>query len=906
MKKIDQDIININKAICKNIDKFSAGERGLLSQNILDKLRNFVEHISLKIYANEQDIDNSYENITKANNHIRARGDLKFLSKFHKLLQNSASHYTQEEENSERLMLKYYEYLLKIKSFLKKEYNFDILGNIYKFPITVDPELKEYYEKIAEKINEPESKRTKSTYDDRYYIKKIKPFFANDEVYYEVTFTTAIDRTSKFDRIIAFTKLDILPNYSVEFTVSNDCIEVLGKKMPIQIIDSWKVSIRPCELNHFADIFGKHSEISAGTTESRKLMSFLTKTGLNLVEVVQFSDKYYQRFKEVISEKAKTSHILNVLDKSRELIKNNGAGNNVIKYLLHKLNNKILKLQYSREACGILSNLNLQYGCSPFDDMPFNSSPIGHNPKIHDLFDCIDPINRKHELFARFIKNNTEQKGQLYTTLKDLTGFENIDKLIQLYNNELYYKHRPCRDLENYQSHIYINGYEKDTLHIIEKLKELSSLGIKNYSNSVNAWLQLPVPIHSVDCDEKKNILKQIFENSHVAMIYGSAGTGKTTLINHISNFSDFHKDKKKFYLANTNPAVNNLKRRVSAANSTFQTIASFLRKNTNDIEFDLLFIDECSTVSNSDMLKVLEKASFKLLVLVGDVFQIESIQFGNWFGIAESFLPETSVFELTKPYRSSNEKLLALWNKVRNIEDDILEHITKNNYSTTLNDSIFEHSEDDEIILCLNYDGLYGINNINKFLQGNNKNTSKQWEVHTYKINDPILFNESNRFAPLIYNNLKGKIFGIEIFNDKIQFDIEIDKSINELDTSIYDLELLDESANGKSVIRFSVNKLPSTDEDDDSSSAVVPFQVAYAVSMHKAQGLEYNSVKVVITDETEEMITHNIFYTAITRAKEKLKIYWTPKTEKKILNSLEKKFNKRDVHLLKSKFNL
>ena len=96
---------------------------------------------------------------------------------------------------------------------------------------------------------------------------------------------------------------------------------------------------------------------------------------------------------------------------------------------------------------------------------------------------------------------------------------------MQLYNDKLYYKHRPSRDLENYKNHIYINGYGKDTFHIIEKLEKLSTLGIKNYSNSVDAWLQLFG--HGVDCAEKKKILKQIFENSHVAMIYGSAGTGK-------------------------------------------------------------------------------------------------------------------------------------------------------------------------------------------------------------------------------------------------------------------------------------------------------------------------------------------------------------------------------------------
>ena len=117
----------------------------------------------------------------------------------------------------------------------------------------------------------------------------------------------------------------------------------------------------------------------------------------------------------------------------------------------------------------------------------------------------------------------------------------------------------------------------------------------------------------------------------------------------------------------------------------------------------------------------------------------------------------------------------------------------------------------------------------------------------------------------------------------------------------------MLDNAENGNSVIRFSVNKYKSTDDDDDTSSnTVVPFQVAYAVSIHKAQGLEYKSVKIVITNEVEEMISHNIFYTAITRAREKLKIYWTPETENKILSTMEKRSIGRDVSLLKSKYEL
>ncbi|QQS59093.1 AAA family ATPase [Candidatus Peregrinibacteria bacterium] len=902
MKKIDSQIIAIDKAICGNIRKFDVTERGLQSQNILSQLRNLIEHVALKMFAGQKDIENTYENIQNALQFIHTRGNLKFLSRFHKNLQITASHYTLDEENSERLMLKYFEYLIRIKSFLKEKYDLDILENIADFPIADDPALREYYEKIAVKIDESESQRKQSTYDDRYYIQKIKPFFIGLKVYYEITFTAANDHASKFDRIIAFTKYDIPPNYAVKLRVSHDEIEVFGKTMPIQIIDSWETSIRPCELNNFANIFGDHTKIQSGSTEYRELMVFLKKTGLNLVEIIDFSDDLYLKFVGVIQNKTKTTHFLDILDKCRGLMQGGKSGGNVIRYLLYRLNNKIIKQQYNRyENCSLLSDLKLKFGCKPFDKMPFTTSLIYHNPKLSDLLDCINPTSRVHELIARRIQNNTEIKGQLYTPIKDLDDFEGVDTLAIDYNRLLYYKHTH-RKLVNYKDYFFIKGYEEDALQIIRNLKELSSSGIKNYSSSFESWLQSST--HKVDCEEKIGKLRVMFEKSEVAVIYGSAGTGKTTLINHISHFFN---DQDKLFLANTNPAVDNLKRRVDASKSNFKTIAKFLSSRNEDTECDILIIDECSTVSNTDMLKVLEKASFTLLVLVGDIFQIESIRFGNWFGLAKEFIPKTSIFELTKPYRTKNKQLLEFWDSVRNIDDNMLEHITKNNYSANLNDSIFDRTGNDEIILCLNYDGLYGINNINKFLQGNNPNISVEWGVQIYKVGDPILFNESNRFAPLIYNNLKGRILNIMILEDQIQFDVEIDKIINQLEANPYNFELLDNSEENKSVIRFIVNKYRSTDEDDESSSmAVVPFQVAYAVSIHKAQGLEYDSVKIIITNEVEEMISHNIFYTAITRAKNKLKIYWTPETEKYVLESLCAKSSKQDMNILMSKYQL
>lgn len=47
---IDQKIYCGNEAICRNIESLHGNERGLLSQNILSQLRNFLECIFVKIY----------------------------------------------------------------------------------------------------------------------------------------------------------------------------------------------------------------------------------------------------------------------------------------------------------------------------------------------------------------------------------------------------------------------------------------------------------------------------------------------------------------------------------------------------------------------------------------------------------------------------------------------------------------------------------------------------------------------------------------------------------------------------------------------------------------------------------------------------------------------------------------
>ena len=63
---------------------------------------------------------------------------------------------------------------------------------------------------------------------------------------------------------------------------------------------------------------------------------------------------------------------------------------------------------------------------------------------------------------------------------------------------------------------------------------------------------------------------------------------------------------------------------------------------------------------------------------------------------------------------------------------------------------------------------------------------------------------------------------------------------------------------------------------------------------------------MKIVIANEIEERVTYNIFYTAITRAKEKLKIYWSPETENNVLGKLKSRNSGRDASLLKQLYSL
>lgn len=896
--KINSANETINKIIIKNQD-----ERDYMSAGILSQLRYLVEYCFFRVYITDSVkdyVEFNHESNGKSIKYMKSRADMRELRVLHGFLQISTSHSLPNGDGTSRIMIKYLKYLLELKKFMFKKYKINILNNLYSFPINIEKNMKIYYSQISDKIKEVTFSKQNPVMANQYYVKKVKPIVINNNYFYEVTLTDATDYINKFNRIVVYCKEEIKDNYTVKLSISTKTIKLFDKNINIKIISNYKIAIRPCELNNYAKIFGLKIKVSSRYKEYDLVMKYLMDNKCSLLDIVEMNSDEYTKFGQKILHGSTTHYIFDLLNKSREIILKNLPGSNILSFFLSKLNNIVIKDQLADEPNYKLSYLYLNYGAIPFDQMPYASSLIKHKIDINDLLRCIDLNGRDHEIFARTIQYNADNEEVIYNKINDFNlSLEHINKLIDDFNHQLYLPKHYDRTIQKNNKYIYIEGYESSTINIIKKLKELALEKCDYYDYIYSEWENSTNYVFSDP--QKSNLCKNSFLNSRVALLYGAAGCGKTETIKIISSIFE---NLTIAFLAKTNPAVENLKRRIGTdnINFSFMTIDKYKNKlKRNCISSNLLVIDECSTVDNYDMYEIISQSdNYDFLFLVGDTYQIESIKFGNWFKFAKELLPPKCIFELSGTFRTQNKVLLKLWSKVRNIDSDITEFLADNDMSEDLSKSIFNNDEGDEIILCLNYDGPYGINSINRYLQANNPNPSFDFGMNSYKVNDPVLFNDLNRFYPVLYNNLKGKIVNIQKNENGITFEILVNIFINENDANNVDLNIISATDNN-TIVSFTVY---SNEDDDieDKKDCVVPFVVAYATSIHKSQGLEYESVKVVLNDEISELITHNIFYTSITRAKNKLKIYWSPECMEKILSNFSIK-NNDDINIIKNK---
>ena len=779
-----------------------------------------------------------------------------------------------------------------------------------KFPIKIDELDKEYYDLVASAINSIDiSPRAVSM--SRFYVQKKVPFFVGTERYYEVVLQLASVYATKYNRVTVYTKENISTSYSVQIAYVDATINLWDITSKIKVITNWKVSIGPRCLNKLGKILKVQTKLNSKYGEYIELMNFLTKTGMNFLDLIDLQKFDFYELVNSIYRNTNTSvfkEILLILRK-RFCMTSKETGRNVIRYLLlnlreETLNNVMPNQFYQKLLC---ENLILSAKCIPFEKNPYISNLVGGKTSEGNLTKIVNAVgSEKMEIVRPYLslKNAIKKTGEIYFDARTVA----TEKEIKDYNNHLDFWERK----QGYKINIVdgiatIDSYEKATLDVLGKLLELSKRGNKGQRELNQKFLKESK--NDFADILKEQAIREVFVNSHLLLIYGAAGTGKTTLINYISNLMS---NSRKLFLSKTHTAKQNLQRRIENPGSSadFVSIDSFTKKVTVR-DYDIIFIDECSTIDNRTMAAFPDKVeSDTFLVLAGDIYQIESIEFGNWFYYAKDIINiKGANVELLSTWRTKDTNLINLWNEVRDKESLITEKLVIDGpFSEDIGSGIFKKLAKDEVILCLNYDGKFGLNNINNYFQ--NANSSKEavyWQEWSYKEGDPILFNDTARFS-LLYNNLKGRIIKIDKESDRISFTIDVDVVLTERDCKREEIELID-NKESFTRIRFTVyayNDEKNDGDDEMRMKSIIPFQLAYAVSIHKAQGLEYDSVKVIIPRSNSEKITHGIFYTAITRAKKYLKIYWSSETMTDIVKSFsEDESGGKSLEIVKEKLN-
>lgn len=781
-----------------------------------------------------------------------------------------------KEGQAERLMLKYYNYLWEIRRFMRENYNKSILENLEKFPLDLDTVDSEYYEKVAKQIENIDLTK-RNVRVSRYYVHKITPFFVNGERYYEITLQLAGVYSTKYNRVTVYSKMTITTYYSIQIAYTETELELWGIRNNIKVLNDWKVAIDPTCLNKLSKMLMKHTKINRNYQEYVNLMEFLTETGMNLFELINMRKERFSQIYNRVFGTTNTHDFGDVLIQIRREYSKSSCkvGKNTIGYAMLHMRDEILEdlLPNKFYPKRISEKLFVSSRCYPFEKNPMIANLVGTKTSKKDKESIIELLDDSKVVSLvqpyMTIDNLISETGELLFKKSEIGS----DAVIENYNTSLddWERDKGYFIIEK-EGLVTIASYYDTTINILKRLLQLThNVSLDRQEENERFIKNCGIKFDDID---KKIALKHLFVNSNIMLIYGAAGTGKTTLINYISRMFG---NARKLYLTKTHTALQNVIRSLdkNIDNCDFEIIDSITRSNSAVIH-DIVFIDECSTIDNRTMELLLGKISNDaLIVMSGDIYQIESIDFGNWFFYAKDIVKAKGAsIELSSTWRTEKEELKGLWKAVREKSTIVTEMLSMEGpFSENLGENIF-HLDEDKVVLCLNYDGKFGLNNMNQYFQNANTNSKAfSWEEWSYKIGDRIIFTNTRR-STLLYNNLKGTIINISYAKKSIIFEIEVKAFLTECQCEEETFDYVDTTEKG-TIIRLEVVAWDDDLSEEEKVKTVIPFQLAYAISIHKAQGLEYKSVKIVIPSSNAEKITHSIFYTAITRAKEKLKIF-------------------------------
>mgnify|MGYP002520554934 CR=1 FL=1 len=738
----------------------------------------------------------------------------KYLSDFLRKLKYIARRIP-DDGQSARLMNQYYDFLWQIRRDLKKD-GIEILANLEQFPREFDATEKSYYELIAHTIESHIAVRQQKNRvfsKARYYVEKQTPFYVDGKRYYEITLQLAGIYATKFNRLTVYSEEYFSTSYSVQIAYETAELSLWNVKTDIKLITDWKVSIDPFCLNKLAEMIRLKMAINSGYNEYDSLMKYLTKTGMNLTDFIDCGESNFNRGIEEIYAAANTDYFRQVLLRLRKYFGADAQtdGKNTIRYLLIRMREESITAAMPDPFHPPIDcdEVYLSSKCIPFERNPFLSNFAGRKNNRYTVdkdavraagYDKIDVVRP-----YLAIKKAIGETGEIYFD-ESIAGTGHPEEKIEKFNAALDgWERKNGFILKTENGKVYIDSFERDTLFILQRLLELSRAGNKgqeiinkNYVRSREAQFSDPL---------KRQALEKIFVSSRVFMIYGAAGTGKTTLINYIAALTG---NRKKLFLTKTHTALQNLRRVLDnpGANSDFVSIDSFTKK-VKLRDYNVIFVDECSTIDNRTMAKFFGKiGEDALVVLAGDVGQLEAIDFGNWFVYAKEMIPDCAKTELLNTWRTNCPELLSLWNEIRENGILVREKLSPDGaFSEEIGENVLtklSEGEEDEAVLCLNYDGKFGLNNMNALFQAKNTNPPYTWQEWTYKVGDPVLFTDSKRFSAVFYNNLKGRIVNIEKKNEHLTFTVDIDRLLSESDCTD-DAEYIETFENATRV-RFTV----------------------------------------------------------------------------------------------------
>ena len=388
----------------------------------------------------------------------------------------------------------------------------------------------------------------------------------------------------------------------------------------------------------------------------------------------------------------------------------------------------------------------------------------------------------------------------------------------------------------------------------------------------------------SVFSEEQQIAINEAFKNM-VMVITGGPGTGKTTIINAIKKILN-NNNLSYAMLAPTGRAAKRIQETTGDEAYTIHRLLGIKPDEAlaeyneeNPIEKDYIIVDEMSMVDIYLMKTLLSAiAPETALIMVGDSNQLPSVGPGNV--LADIINTDIKTIRLKKIFRQGLESnIIVNAHKINNGEYPILNESGKdfffieanrNNFNDVLanlvNNRLPKFYGLDKIkdiqILCPSKKTPWGATNINENIQNvlNPSKESLKINDKVYKLNDKVMQIRNN--YDLVAENALTDAEGV--YNGDIGFINKIDKEDEKLEVEFYD----------GSVVTYKKEDISDLD-------------LSYAITIHKSQGSEFDCVIIPMMQVAPMLLTRNLLYTGVTRAKKLVILVGEKRIIKQMVNN-------------------